>query len=446
MVVSKKDLLYFILITAGVVIFAFSMGLAFDLPGGLFFIGAMQCVWYMSIGGRGYVSLFKIYFLFGFIFLFLIPWIQYANEVVFWGGGIFSKGDYIKILLIVLLANAWLAFVYRIMYARVNPVVEEDMDKSAPGLAGVILLGLSLTSAFVLLYLNNFSISQVLLRGVAGEEAVYVSDSSTLLLVLGLTSRLIPFFSFLIAYIRFDNSVLLKATLFFVLLFCVFPTGVPRFMVAFVYLPLALLFFMRLRLARNFLTAAILGLIFIFPFLDQFRRFDSVLDISILPSPDFFYAAHFDAFQNFMRAVQVDFVTQGYQLLGVIFFFVPRSVWSGKPVGSGSELANRWGYDFSNISMPFLGEGYVNFGLIGVLAFAGFLAVLMAWADKKNVGLGSLTSGELRYRHGVYLFCCGALIFLLRGDLLSSFSFFFAGLFSAGLVKFSVRMLAGVKF
>ena len=65
-----------------------------------------------------------------------------------------------------------------------------------------------------------------------------------------------------------------------------------------------------------------------------------------------------------------------------MLFFVPRNYWLDKPVGSGYEMANHLNYTFNNISMPFLGEGYVNFGVFGVTIFAMMLGVFMGLVDK----------------------------------------------------------------
>ena len=209
-------------------------------------------------------------------------------------------------------------------------------------------------------------------------------------------------------------------------------------MVGFVYIPVLLVVWPRLRNGLLFASALVLSIFLVFPFLNQFRSYDGIENLSLLPSKDFFFEGHFDAYQNFARAIQVDFVTYGEQLLGSLLFFVPRVFWPEKPVGSGYELSVRLGYDFSNISMPFLAEGYVNFGLIGVFIFAAFAAVLMARLDMR-FSSDAASKSVVGYSGSIYFYLCGATFFVLRGDLLSSTAYVAAGIFSAYLVRVAAQ-------
>jgi hypothetical protein len=85
----------------------------------------------------------------------------------------------------------------------------------------------------------------------------------------------------------------------------------------------------------------------------------------------------------FMRVVSTRYITYGYQLLGVLLFFVPRSLWASKPIGSGYLIAHENDYYFDNLSMNFLGEGYINFGIIGVGLFAMLIGYINAKLDRK---------------------------------------------------------------
>ena len=91
-----------------------------------------------------------------------------------------------------------------------------------------------------------------------------------------------------------------------------------------------------------------------------YAGFDEVLNI--------FNQLHYDAFANFMGAIkyyQVENVKIGYQLLGSILFFVPRSIWPTKPLSSGEEvgwfLLNDYSLHFVNISQPFYWRGLDKF-------------------------------------------------------------------------------------
>src|SRR5690606_10460387 len=132
---------------------------------------------------------------------------------------------------------------------------------------------------------------------------------------------------------------------------CAFPLAVSRFVVAFVYLPILLYYFKYFNNARIFFLILVSSIILVFPFLEQFRYYEAENEIKILPNYEFFIDAHFDAYQNFMDVIRTDFITFGWQLIGVLFFFIPRTIWVDKPGGSGYQLALNNNYSFNNISM-----------------------------------------------------------------------------------------------
>jgi hypothetical protein len=79
----------------------------------------------------------------------------------------------------------------------------------------------------------------------------------------------------------------------------------------------------------------------------------------------------FDQVINTIEYVQVHGIVWGRQLLGVVFFWVPRSFWPDKPIDKGSMLADWKMYSFRNLSAPIWSELYIDGGwaflLIGML-------------------------------------------------------------------------------
>jgi hypothetical protein len=132
----------------------------------------------------------------------------------------------------------------------------------------------------------------------------------------------------------------------------------------------------------------------------------------------------YDAWSSLCRVVQYADThgsTNGKQLMGVALFFVPRSVWPSKPIGSGAYLFNELGLGFNNVACTFLAEGYINFGIIGSLVFASLIAVVIARYD----GWYWRRGGRIRFTlpRLFYFVSIGMLFFILRGDLLSSFAY-----------------------
>lgn len=184
--------------------------------------------------------------------------------------------------------------------------------------------------------------------------------------------------------------------------------------------------FSNLKKSINITLFLILSIVLIFPFLNQFRYFSFENEIKLIPDLSFFNQGHFDAYQNLVEVLKTDFITFGYQLFGVLLFFIPRSIWQDKPTGSGYQLAIDNDYSFTNISMPFVAEGYVNFGFFGVILFAFVIAFVMKKIDTSY--LGNSQNVDFNYCKGI--FYCAAIFFMLRGDLMSSYSFLLAGIIS----------------
>ncbi|MGW5360168.1 O-antigen polymerase [Actinopolymorpha pittospori] len=119
-------------------------------------------------------------------------------------------------------------------------------------------------------------------------------------------------------------------------------------------------------------------LLLVFPYADLFRRVDSELAWRGV-AEQLSAKGDFDAFQEIVRSLS--FVsdmghTYGLQLLGALLFFVPRFMWPGKPISTGTEVARHAGSNWENVSSPLWLETYVDFGLVGML----IIFVALGWA------------------------------------------------------------------
>jgi len=139
---------------------------------------------------------------------------------------------------------------------------------------------------------------------------------------------------------------------------------------------------------------------------------------------DTFNRLHYDSFSNLMASIHYFYengIIYGNQLLGSILFFFPRVFWIEKPLPSGMEIGNylidnhaMW---FNIISMPIVGEGWLNFGILGVILFAIILAFLLVYFEKW------IESPDfLKKVVGIYF--SFHMIYILRGDLMTAIAFF----------------------
>ena len=137
-----------------------------------------------------------------------------------------------------------------------------------------------------------------------------------------------------------------------------------------------------------------------------------------------FNTLHYDAFINIVATidyVKYEGFSYGYQLLSAFLFFVPRKVWPDKPISTGQlvgeYLIDNYGFNFSNLSNPMVSEGYINFGIVGVVLLAIILAYTLVYL------LTWLQSSILMKKMMAFYFAIH-LLFFLRGDFANGFSYY----------------------
>ena len=252
-------------------------------------------------------------------------------------------------------------------------------------------------------------------------------------LLFGKFIRPIPFCCVVIGFL-FQIPSKYRLLLTAEMLLALFPLGLPRNAVAMFWLPFCLLTIPFFKKKNFFVASLFLGLMVIFPFFDNFRYYTGSVSFDFNFS--YLNTMNFDASQEFMAVIKMNIITLGRQFLGVIFFFIPRTIWPTKPIGSGAFVAESQ-HVFSNISMPFFAEGFINFGYLGVLIAVLFLAWFSAKCDKL-FWLNKKSSKNMFA--GIYLILIGSMMFVLRGDLMSAYAYTLGASCSYMVVyKFTVK-------
>lgn len=385
-------------------------------------IAAICSVALFSHPRRSY-SLYKIFHLYFLFFFCIAPSIQYKNGVQLLMT-VFYEPDYILTSIYVLCSLLLFNFVYILQYKSTsikhnqidgNETTRHTIDSGTE----LKLILLSFSIFLLVFYRNNFSILSMFFRG--GEYVERISLGRSLGLVITEFLRpmvMVLFLSTSVLRLRRKST---KWILFILFVLTDFPTSMARFSAAAMYIPVVLWYVPFLRKKNVFIIVMVVGLLVIFPFLNNFRYFDSAKDLSIGFDFSQFSQLHFDSYSEFMRVLTEDIVTNGRQLLGVLFFWIPRSIWPNKPIGSGAYVAHEQELYFENISMPFIGEGYINFGIVGVV----FFVVIVAFVTKKldNWYWTKIVRQVRDINHIGYLLLIGLFLFIMRGDLLSSFAY-----------------------
>ncbi|MFP4844591.1 O-antigen polysaccharide polymerase Wzy [Winogradskyella sp. PE311] len=208
-----------------------------------------------------------------------------------------------------------------------------------------------------------------------------------------------------------------------------------------IYITLIFLFYPKLINSNSkFFFFLFLSMIVAFPLISTITHLDASLEETIA-NPEIFFkllvesgsisttfnSLHYDAYSNILATVeytQFNGFSFGYLLLGSGLFFVPRSLWASKPITTGKEVGSyliethSFGDGkFNNLSNPIISEGYINFGVLGVilmfLILAYVIVIFLKWFS---------SSDSLKQLIAFYFAI--HLIFLLRGDLTNGFAYF----------------------
>lgn len=198
-----------------------------------------------------------------------------------------------------------------------------------------------------------------------------------------------------------------------------------------VYLAILFMFFWKNKISsKSVFVVFTPSLLFIFPILSIFinNPIESWIDVFTLENVVFeiqghFLDMHYDAWANFIASLQyaeTEGVRLGQQILGTLLFFVPRDTWADKPISSGLMLGeylvhyyNLW---FTNISFPLPAEGYVDFGIFGLILYG----VLLGYYSRRLdyfVNHGNFVDRTSALYFSFYL------LFVLRGAFLPAFAY-----------------------
>ena len=423
--INKFNLYFFIALSLFTALFIFNnSGERFDsvILSIFFLIGVFSLYGTLiSIDTKSF-SLNKTFCMFFYFFFSLAPAVQYKNKAVFFFENVLTNEIYIKtgllllVILIVYIVFYHLVFSYLIRKKRFATIIQLNFKANSYS-AIVLSYIMALFSLIAVVYLMKWDLSLLIYRPFA-----YDLKNNTNLGLIGysllLIFRLIPFFILLnYKLVTKKNDKHTYFFLFIVLLIC-FPSSLSRGILAIIYIPVLILFFPFLKKGINYVLLFMFGVLVLFPILNNFRYLkEGIFKINF----ESFNSAHFDAFQNMALLIDENIITGGRQLLGSLFFFIQESQWPNRPNGSGHLLGETIGYSYLNVSMPFFGEGYVNWGYAGVLLFLIIIVLLNSiWDFTVSKGLNRFPLKSF------YLIFLGFEFYVLRGDLYSSTKIFYS--------------------
>ncbi|MGR3811432.1 hypothetical protein [Jiulongibacter sp. NS-SX5] len=147
-----------------------------------------------------------------------------------------------------------------------------------------------------------------------------------------------------------------------------------------------------------------------------------------------FSELHYDAYSNIVavnKFIRINGHQYGNQMLGVILFFVPRGIWSSKPISTGNLLGEFLINDSSmwidNISATFIVESLIDFGWFGLIIFPVTLAYSVKMIDLTYIKIKSFLLRSFITYTSFFMY------FILRGALLPAWAYY-SGSFIAFLL------------
>ncbi len=409
----------------------------------------------MCIQPLKFYTLSKVAFVFFFIFFGFVPLLHQESIINIYGSEL-NISDKIKANFIIIMGMFFFTLGNFIKINFFNKIINSLPEVKKLNFFYLLIF---IFVCFVILLKWNFDLSILLTRSMFSQYIFDLSGDTTVApkLEYHLFTKFIRPMPIILLFIfvyfyknekkkynykkNVNNLILLYLfTLCSVLL--VFPTGIDRLQAAIFYIPFIIIFTNFWNKPYVMQATLTFGVFTVFEFLNKFRYYKTrgfEFDISF----DFLKAGHFDAYENFVRAIELDFITYGYQLLGAILFFVPRSIWNEKPIGSGSVLAEKLNYDFGGISMPLIGEGYINFGIFGSLLFMLVFGILLGNLDRVAWEIKKLNKDCLFLYFYYLLF--GLVFYTMRGDLMNSLAFIVTLTLSFWLIVIILKYLGKLK-
>lgn len=250
----------------------------------------------------------------------------------------------------------------------------------------------------------------------------------SLALIANIGAQGIVFANWLFAFARRRETGSLKAAAYLLsssamLLYQISPFNTSRFYLGFCVILVVYLFYAHKLTPGKFVWIILSGLFLAFPLLNYFRYGLQGFEMPSLYHLMFdqLTELHFDAFSNLIAAFHhaSDFgYAYGYRLLGVLLFFVPRSLWPGKPLSSGEAIGDYisagYALNMNNLSNPLPSEFYMNFGWLGI--------AVGAIAAARFVGKIESAQARNPYAHALI---AGYLFIIYRGDLMNAFAYCF---------------------
>ena len=283
--------------------------------------------------------------------------------------------------------------------------------------------------------INSVGFINLLARGTSAFAA---SENASIAVLLEKVMMAIVYFAFVLSVYHWrERKVvfpMVMSGICFVLSY--FPTSTARSAAAGLYFGAMLVLFPKMRKSAAFVIMYALVFMFVFPLFNAFRtetigNVDMLMALGLILSnfSSGWLAVDYDAYSMVsltLRYISLHGVEFGGQLLGVLFFWIPRSIWPSKPESSGPVVADYFGWWFTNVSEPLPAEMIINFGVVGMAFAALVCGFFIRKLDDKYWNFRDDKTLNVTKYDSLYLYMIGYFLFLYRGSLLAAVAYLIA--------------------
>lgn len=376
------------------------------------------------------------FYIYVYLFLGISALSQIKNNIFYWPGN-YNESDFIVGALIIILGL--LFYDLAIFLTRSNIINSRKINSRKVDIN--LNLSIKRMKVFSLFCFLLCFVSVILLGGPdilfsTRGEIGGVLDQTQSLIILGLLR--VPVFVallfVLVTYLKRENKLSMTKTNFFLLIMLAVlfvtnmivsnPLSTPRFWFGTIILSVLLIIIKWSSKTISMLIIFIIfSMLFVFPNSDMFR-YGTEAKFNISSFNDVVHHGDYDSFQQVMNTknyTEQFGYRHGQQLVTTFLFWAPRSIWSEKSYGTGMVVAEGMGYSYTNLSAPLWAEFYIDFGMLGILLF--FL--VYGWiSGKLQISyLNSTLDNKITLWTILVPVVAAYQLFLLRGQLLSTFPF-----------------------
>ena len=382
-----------------------------------FVINGVLALWF-AMSEKQAFTLGKVFYYFNFFFMVVAPMFQFLTNFKLWNYTISNNTYLVSNLLIMFWLVTYKIF-YIFFFSNSSKRYKNSTNKKIPYNSSILFMLYVLT-----LFCFSFIVSKVSISGLFTRSTNHVSfDSGAIITIVESLCRSIPVYTLVYSYFYCKATKKSKLLLLFPLIFTIllnFPSSVARYWLGIVYIGIILVFFQKSIKNKKFDIFLICLFAILFPIFQLFKWYgiNVLTDFNLLFSKfsSTYNNADFDAYSMLARGI--DYVSQnghtnGHQLLASLFFIIPRAIWSNKPVPSGQFIAESQHQFFTNLSFPLIGEGYLDFGIIGIFIFSIIFAKITSKLDFEYWN----NSDKSKVINYIYPFAFGIFIFLQRGSM-----------------------------